>query len=226
MRRLVVILLLALLVPRAASAQSALQKRAMRGEGEGPYLELTGFGGLALGKELYQAGGAQLGLHDGSTWGGRAAYHPNAKMGFELSYAQSAGELSEIEGTSGFPSPAPYGQLKVKQADVAALLGQATDPKAKTAGFVIVGLGATRFKGDAEAASGSTESTRFAWLAGLGTKLKMGDKTALRLEGRYRSTNTDKNDEVIYTDANGNPYTFVGHWYRTWEITGGLSLKL
>jgi opacity protein-like surface antigen len=221
------VLFAAILVPCVAQAQTptAMQKRAMQGGEGGSHIEFTGFGGMALGNELYQAGGAELGLDDGSTFGGRAAFFPNPKLGIELSYAQTSGELGVIEGTTGFANPAPYGDLKVQQADVAALLSQGADSKAKTQGYMIVGAGATRFRGDAEAASGSTESTRFAWLAGLGTKLRVGDSAALRLEGRYRSTNTDGND-VVYTDANGNPYGYDAHWYRTWEITAGLNLKL
>jgi len=224
MRRLV--FLLSILLPCVAHAQTptAMQKRAMQGEG-GSHFELTGFGGLALGNELYQAGGAELGLEDGSTFGGRAAFFPNPKLGIELSYAKTSGDLGEIEGTSGFANPVPYGELDVQQADVAALMSQGGDAKAKTQGYVIVGAGVTRFRGDIEAASGSTESTRFAWLAGLGTKLRMGDRSAVRLEGRYRSTNTDAND-VVYTDVNGNPYGYDAHWYRTWEISAGLNLKL
>jgi len=220
------LLLLAILLPCVAHAQTptAMQKRAMQGEG-GSHFEFTGFGGLALGNELYQAGGAELGLHDGETFGGRAAFFPNPKLGIELSYAKTSGELSEIEGATGFPSPAPYGELDVQQADVAALLSQGTDSKAKTKGYMIVGAGVTRFRGDVETASGTTESTRFAWLAGMGTKLRMGGSTSLRVEGRYRSTNTDSGD-VLYTDANGNPYGYDAHWYRTWEITAGLNLKL
>ena len=222
-----VVLLLAILLPCVAQAQTptALQKRAMQGGEGGSHIELTGFGGLALGNELYQAGGAELGLDDGSTFGGRAAFFPNPKLGIELSYAQTSGDLGVIEGSTGFASPAPFGELKVQQADIAALLSQGADSKAKTQGYVIVGAGATRFRGDVATASGSAESTRFAWLAGLGTKLRMGGSTALRLEGRYRSTNTDEGD-VVYTDANGNPYGYDAHWYRTWEISAGLNLKL
>jgi len=224
MRRLV--LLFAFFLPCAAHAQTptAMQKRAMQGEG-GSHIELTGFGGLALGNELYQAGGAELGLEDGSTFGGRAAFFPNPKLGIELSYAKTSGELGTIEGTTGFVEPAPFGELDVQQADIAALMSQGGDAKAKTQGYVIAGVGVTRFRGDIVTQSGSAESTRFAWLAGLGTKLRMGGKTALRLEGRYRSTNTNSND-VVYTDANGNPYGYDAHWYRTWEISAGLNLRL
>ena len=86
-----VALLLAVLLPCVAQAQTptALQKRAMQGGEGGSHIELTGFGGLALGNELYQAGGAELGLDDGSTFGGRAAFFPNPKLGIELSYAQT-----------------------------------------------------------------------------------------------------------------------------------------
>jgi opacity protein-like surface antigen len=223
MRLLLVLLLLA---PGLAHAQTKLQRRALQPAGGGSYLELTGFGGLRLPKDLYAAGAAHLGLDGGKTFGGRVAYHPSAKLGIELSYARQRGDLTERSGTTGFASPAPLGRLVVHQADVAALLSQASDPQAKTAGFMVVGAGATRFEGDAETSSGSAKATRFAWLVGLGTKIRMGEKTALRLEGRYRNTNTDRKDDVVYTDANGNEYRYAPHWYRTGELTAGITLRL
>jgi opacity protein-like surface antigen len=209
-----------------ASAQTALQRRALQPAGGGSWLELTGFGGVRLPKDLYAAGGAHLGLDGGKTFGGRVGWHPNTKLGIELSYARQKGDLTERSGTTGFASPAPFGTLVVHQADVAALLSQATDPRAKTAGFMVVGAGATRFAGDVATASGSAKATRFAWLVGLGTKIRMGEKTALRLEGRYRNTHVDRKDEVVYTDTNGNEYRYAPHWYRTGELTAGITLRL
>jgi opacity protein-like surface antigen len=217
---------LLLLVPGLAHAQTALQRRALQPAGGGSYLELTGFGGVRLPKDLYAAGGAHLGLDGGKTFGGRVAYHPSSKLGIELSYARQKGDLTVRSGATGFASPAPLGELLVHQADVAALLSQATDSRAKTAGFMVVGVGATRFEGDVTTSSGSTKATRLAWLVGLGTKIRMGEKTALRLEGRYRSTHTNRKDEVVYADENGNEYRYAPHWYRTGELTAGITLRL
>lgn len=227
-----VLMLLAALAPTAhaqtkppsAKPTSALQRQAMASD-QGHFIQLTGFGSFNLGKELYQAGGGQIGLDDGAGWGGRVAYFTNPKLGFELSYAKTNGELGTREGTVDFVNPAPLGDLKRQAADIVAVMSGSNDSRAKSQGYVLAGVGLTRFTGSQPVQTGSTESTRFAWLAGIGTKLRMGDKTGLRLEGRYRNTNTDEGD-VLWTDQNGNPYTFVGHWYRTWEVSAGLALKL
>ena len=226
--KLALVLLLMLAAP-LAQAQNIpkMQKQAMqRGKGGGgSYLELTGFGGFAPGKELYQAGGATLGLEDGATWGGRVGYHPNAKLGIEASYARMNGALGTREGATGFPEPAPpLGELKVQQLDAAVLVGNGGDQKAAT--YLIGGIGVTRFDGDQAESTGTNRATRFAWLGGLGARLRMGDKTALRLEGRYRSTSTDSNEDVLWTDQAGNAYGWANHWYKTWEFTAGLALKL
>jgi hypothetical protein len=225
MRVLACLILLASAVPASAQTKpGAMQKRAMASE-EGHFIQLTGFGSFNLGKDLYRAGGAQLGLDDGGGWGGRVGYFTNPKLGFELSYARTSGDLKAREGDTAFPNPADLGELEVQQADLVAVLSGASDSKAKSQGYVVAGVGLTRFTGTQPVQTGSTQATRFAWIAGLGTKLRMGDKTGLRLEGRYRNTNTD-NGDVLWTDGNGNPYTFANHWYRTWEISAGLALKL
>ena len=73
MRVFACLILLAAAIPVSAQTKpGAMQKRAMASE-EGHFIQLTGFGSFNLGKDLYQAGGAQLGLDDGSGWGGRVA---------------------------------------------------------------------------------------------------------------------------------------------------------
>jgi opacity protein-like surface antigen len=221
--------LLAFLLPQCAHAQSmsALRKRALApAAGAGKHWELTAFNGLYLPKDLYQAGGARLGLNDTYTFGGRLAYHPSAKLGIELSYGRTHAPLEVRSGTTGFANPAPLGELLVQAADVGAVITQEAQANAKATGFLLVGAGATRFGSDIEASSGNPTSTRLAWHVGIGTKIRAGDKLALRLEGRYRSTNTDKKGDVIYQDANGNAYTFAPHWYRTGEVTAGLTYRL
>lgn len=220
--------LVALLLPLTAEAQSmsALRRRAMAGTNPGSHWEFTAFNGMHLPKDLYQAGGAKLGMNDAYTFGGRLAYHPNLKLGVELSYARTHGALEVTSGTTGFANPSPFGELVVQQADVGVVLSQASQANAKTVGFILLGAGGTRLGPDIEASSGSPTRTRMAWHAGIGSKLRVSDKLMLRLEGRYRSTNTDEKSEVIYQDANGNSYTFAPHWYRTAEVTAGLSLRL
>jgi opacity protein-like surface antigen len=225
-----VVALLTFLLPVSAHAQrqsmSALQKRALTPAGQGSHWELTAFNGIYLAKDLYQAGGARLGIHDSYTYGGRLAYHPSVKLGVELSYARTHAPLEARSGDTGFANPAPFGELVVQQADLGAVITQEAQPGAKATGFLLVGAGATRFGSDIEASEGNPASTRLAWHVGIGTKIKAGDKLALRIEGRYRSTNTDRKGEVVYKDVNGNPYSFAPHWYRTGEVTAGLTYRV
>lgn len=227
-RALAALALLALLLPQTAAAQDMreLRRRAMAGTGSASHWEITAFNGIHLPKDLYQAGGAKLGMNDAYTFGGRLAYHPNLKLGVELSYARTHGALEVTSGATGFANPSPLGELVVQQADLGVVLSQESQASAKTVGFILLGAGGTRLGPEIEASSGSPTRTRLAWHAGIGTKLRVSDKLMLRLEGRYRSTNTDEKSEVIYQDANGNSYTFAPHWYRTAEVTAGLTFRL
>ena len=223
MVRLACLLLLVAALPAAAQPRpNAMQQRAMETDG-GHFFQVTGFGAFMLGKDLYEVDSAQLGLGDGAGWGGRLGYFMSPKLGIELSYTRTSDDLRTREGT--IMNPAPLGELTVQEADITAVLSGAADTKAKSQGYVVAGVGLTRFTGSQPVQTGSTQSTRFAWLAGIGTRLRMGDKTGLRLEGRYRNTNTDVGDP-LWTDTNGNAYTFVSHWYRTWEISAGLAIRL
>jgi opacity protein-like surface antigen len=217
---------LALAAESPKTRPSALQRRALAGQGGGSHWELTGFSGLYLPKDLYQAGGARLGLERRNALGGRLAWHPKSKLGVELSYARTSGGLAVRSGEPGFANPSPLGKLTVQQADLGVLLMQDEQAGSKTTGFVLAGAGATRFGSHLEGASGDLTQTRLAWHVGVGSKIRFSDLLALRLEARYRSTRTNADGEVLYRDANGNPYAFAPSWYRTGELTAGLTYRM
>ncbi len=212
---------------RASEAQdlSKLRRRALASPGVGAHFELTAFNGIQLPKDLYASSGAKIGPGDGYTWGGRVAYHTGPKLGIELSYTRAHSALELRTRSPGFPDSTALGGLVVQAFDVGVLLAQEAQPGAKTAGFLLVGVGATRFVGDIAPASGDVTRRRFAWHAGLGSKIRVGDNLSLRLEARYRSTNTDPRG-ALYTDQEGNAYAFAPHWYRTGELTAGLTYRI
>ncbi|MEP7028867.1 MAG: outer membrane beta-barrel protein [Candidatus Eisenbacteria bacterium] len=212
---------------RASEAQnlSRLRHRAFATPGSGAHFELTAFNGIQLPKDLYTSGGAKIGPGDGYTWGGRVAYHTGPKLGIELSYTRARSALELRKSSTGFPDSTALGGLVVHEFDIGVLLAQEAQPNAKTAGYLLFGVGATRFVGDIAPASGDVTRQRFAWHVGLGSKIRMGSQLSLRLEGRYRSTNTDPRG-TLYTDAGGNVYTFAPHWYRTGELTAGLTYRI
>jgi len=227
-RTLVLFCVLATLASaRASEAQNIpkMQRRAIGKQGGGAHVELTAFNGIQLPKDLYASNGAKIGLADEYMWGGRVAYHPNAKLGIEVSYGRARSALEVRSAAPGFADSTALGGQVVHQYDVGVLLAQGKESSGKTQGFMLLGVGQTRFVGDIPVASGETTRKRFAWHIGLGSKLRMGTNLSLRIEGRYRSTNTDPRS-TLYTDTAGNAYTYEPHWYRTGEITAGLSYKI
>lgn len=204
---------------------SKLQRRAVGKQGGGGHVELTAFNGIQLPKDLYASNGAKIGLADQYMWGGRVAYHPNAKLGIELSYGRGRSALEVRSAAPGFADSTEIGGQVVHQYDIGVLLSQANESSGKTQGFMLLGVGKTKFVGDIPVASGDINRSRFAWHIGLGSKLRMGTNLALRIEARYRSTNTDPRG-TLYTDTTGNAYTYAPHWYRTGEITAGLTYKI
>jgi hypothetical protein len=215
---------------RASEAQNVgkMQKRAVGKQGGGGssgHVELTAFNGIQLPKDLYASGGAKIGLADQYVWGGRVAYHPNDKLGIEVSYGRARSALEVRSSAPGFADSTALGGQVVHEYDVGVLLASGNQPGGKSQGFMLLGVGETRFVGDIPVASGDLNRTRFAWHVGIGSKLRLGTNSALRIEARYRSTNTDTHD-TLYTDTAGNAFAYAPHWYRTAEITAGLTYKI
>jgi hypothetical protein len=59
----------------------------------------------------------------------------------------------------------------------------------------------------------------------MGSKIKMGQQLSLRLEARYRSTNTNPRSP-LYTDMRGNEFSYDPSWYHSLEVTGGLTYRI
>jgi hypothetical protein len=148
---------------------------------EGHFIQITGFGSFNLGKELYRAGGADRSdLDDGSGLGrGRVGYFTNPKLGFELSYARTSGDLkaSRRRHRGRLPNPADLGgALRSTQADIVrGPVGRDGLEGEVRRGYVVAGVGLTRFHGhpagpDRQHAGDAV----FAWIAGLGHEASDG----------------------------------------------------
>jgi opacity protein-like surface antigen len=210
------VLLTAAFLALSASHASALER-----------LEITPFGGWYIASDLYTYGGAQIGINNSVIYGGRVGLFPNARFGIEGSYSRAESDLSIQKTSLGFPSNTPLGSLLVEQWDGNLVFTQEHMGNPNATGFFTIGAGATNFSVDQRTASGDGTRSQFAWNFGIGTKIDMSEKIALRIDGRYRMTDTNiSTDSGVYCDYYGYCYSYSSSWYGSGEISAGLSYRL
>ena len=67
-------------------------------------------------------------------------------------------------------------------------------------------------------------NTLFNFNFGLGAKIEMSEKLGMRLEGRWRVTDTAiTTSSGIWCDPYGYCYSYASDWYNSGELIGGLS---
>jgi opacity protein-like surface antigen len=209
----------AVLLAAAILALSASQAIAQYGEKK---VELTPFGGWYIASDLYTASSAQIGINNSVVYGARLGVFPNPKFGIEGSYSRASSDLEIVNSSATFPSSTPLGSLTVDEWDGNLVFTAQKSPKATS--FFTLGAGATTFSVDANGVSES--KTQFAWNFGIGTKISMSEKVALRLDGRFRSTETDINTSSgVYCDP-FYCYEYSSSWYSSGEISAGLAYRL
>ena len=190
-------------------------------------IEITPFGGWYIASDLYTAANAQIGINNSVIYGGRLGIFPNDRLGIEGSYGRAASDLTIKSYSVLFPSSTPLGKLTTEQWDGNFVFTQRRMGNPHATGFFTIGFGATTFKVDTRAASGSTSNTHFAWNLGIGSKYDLSEKVALRIDGRYRAADTNRNTSSgVYCDFYGFCYSYSSSWYSSGEISAGLAYKL
>jgi len=80
--------------------------------------------------------------------------------------------------------------------------------------------------GSAVNATSNGSNTFFNFNFALGTKIEMNERAGLRLEGRWRTTDTNINTGAYYwCDIYGYCYSYGTSWYSSWELVAGVVLK-
>jgi len=191
-------------------------------------LELTGWNGYYIASDLYRTTGAQIGIHNSYQYGARLGLFPNKKFGIEGSWGHTTGNMVLYSHTPAFnPANDPLGTLTVDQFDGNFIFQQERMGNPKATGFFTIGFGATDFQADTKLATGNKSNTRFAWNIGIGTKYAMSERLALRLDARYRVTDTNvSTSSGIYCDIYGYCYQYNTDWYDSGELSGGLTYSL
>jgi opacity protein-like surface antigen len=217
-------LLIAVACASPASAQYATS-------GGGRSVELTLFNGYYIASDLYTtigaAPGAQIGLENSYMWGGRIGIDPNEMLGIEGVYSRFGSDLNVRNGVTGY-NPGNIGRIEGNAFDVDFLFYQQT-PSPKTKAYFTVGFGWTMTDPQLRqpAVKDLKSNSLFAWNFGAGTKVNMNEKLALRLEGRWRVTDTAiTTSSGVYCDYYGYCYSYASDWYNSGELTAGLTYKL
>jgi len=96
-------------------------------------------------------------------------------------------------------------------------------------GFFTIGGGATHFGADFDDGSGNPSSasdTRFTSNLGLGLQYSGKGKVGLRIDGRWRYTETNTGGTDVYCDVYGFCYEYDNSNYTSAEVTAGLTYLL
>jgi hypothetical protein len=96
-------------------------------------------------------------------------------------------------------------------------------------GFFTIGGGATHFGADFDDGSGNPRSasdTRFTSNLGLGFQYSGKGKVGLRIDGRWRYTETNTGGTDVYCDIYWFCYAYDNSNYTSAEVTAGLTYLL
>lgn len=216
-------LVLALACAGAAPASAQL------GRG-GP--EITVFNGYYIASDLYTSGatltGTQIGLENSYMYGVRLGMDPNPRVGVELAWTHAGSDLTIHNPPVGLDPTFDPGRLNLNTYGLDFLFYQPTaNPRAKA--YFTLGFGWTMTDPEIKNQNGATVdgNTLFNWNFGAGAKMDMNPKLALRLEGRWRVTDTAiTTNSGVYCDYWGYCYSYASDWYSSGELTAGLTFKL
>jgi hypothetical protein len=192
--------------------------------------ELTIFNGYYIASDLYTAtdiSGGTIGLENSYMYGARIGVNPNPRLGVEFVWTHAGSDLALENGIAADPT-FDAGRLNLNTYGVDFMFYQPTT-NAKAKGFFTLGFGWTVTDPEIlpELGTSVESNSLFNWNFGAGTVIDMNEKFALRLEGRWRVTDTAiTTNSGVYCDYWGYCYSYASDWYNSGELTAGLTYKL
>ena len=194
-------------------------------------VEVTPFAGYNIASDIYNGystngGSGNIELQNGLLYGGRLTFS-SPRGGFELAWTHTSSEVSS-EGLLQNQPRSKWGTLGADMFDIN-FLGYQPSGNARVTPFGLIGFGWTvtnpDISSDFVAAARNPEgNTLFNFNFGLGAKIEMSEKIGLRLEGRWRVTDTAiTTSSGIWCDPWGYCYSYASDWYNSGELIGGLS---
>ena len=198
-----------------------------------PRLEITPFAGYYIASDLYNTlgtgtatGGSHVELTNSFLWGARLTASTH-RGGLEFAYTRTGSDVKLQNVLTGQPR-SKVGRIDIDNYDIN-FLGYQPTGNPRITGFGLIGFGWAvthpEVDNDFVAAANKPESNSlFNFNFGLGTKIEMSPKVALRLEGRWRVTDTGiTTSSGIWCDPYGYCYSYASDWYNSGELSGGIS---
>jgi len=197
-------------------------------------LELNPFAGYYIASDLYNGYNAvsssHVGLENSFMWGGRLTMG-SERGGLEFSYTRTGSDVKLQDKIPSQPTD------KVGRVDIDNLtidfIGYQPSGNPRVTPFGLIGFGWAVTHPDIDAGfikpnlPKPESHTLFNFDFGLGTKIAMGEKLGLRLEGRWRVTDTHlTTSSGIWCDPYGYCYNYASDWYNSGELIGGLTYSL
>lgn len=186
-----------------------------------PTWEASAFGGGFLAGDIYSYEGGKVTVKDSWTYGGRIGAQLSPQFALEAVYARASSDL-RASGTN--VPDGPQGSVTADMVDLNGLFGEGFYRQAF--GYFTFGVGMTIFTPHVAGFDQGTR-TRFATNFGLGLKYFMSPKLGLRIEGRYRLTDTNiaTGDYIYCYPPPYGCYSYYSTWYDSGEITAGLTYR-
>jgi hypothetical protein len=186
-----------------------------------PTWEVSAFGGGHLAGDIYSYEGTRVRLKDTWTYGGRVGAQLTSQFALEAVYGRAS---SKLEARGSFPPEVALGSVTTNMVDLNGIFGDSFYRQAF--GYFTFGIGMTIFTPHVADLDQGTR-TRFATTFGIGLKYFMNPKLGLRIEGKYRLTDTNwaSGDYVYCYPPPYGCYRYVSTWYDSGDITAGLTYR-
>lgn len=221
-------------VPRNAVAQDTYQY--------GTQWELTGFYGYMIAQDIYTVtsgggDGSTIGFGNAPMYGGRIGAFPTRYGGIEFQYMKSGSDLTTRSSFPGYTPGGDIGKIDYDSYDINFVARQQNLSNPRVTGFGTIGFGWTQthpklnFTQETPGPGGTPinvgSQTLFGINFGLGAKVAMSPALSLRLEGRWKITQTHlTTGSYNYCDYWGYCYGYTSNSYDSGELTAGLTYNL
>ena len=197
---------------------------------QGATFEVTPFAGYYFASDLYGTSGTRVELENDLTWGVLLT-RIQGNGGIEFGYTRAGSDASLIRVLAGQPRD-QIGHVDFYSYDINFLgFGGASGGRVRPFGMLGFGWSVVHPEINAEFVSNAglqpESTTLFNFNFGIGTKIAMSPKVSLRLEGRWRVTDTNLvTNSGIWCDPYGYCYQYASEWYNSGEFVGGISYAL
>ena len=182
-------------------------------------VEISPFGGAYFGGDLYDGSFGRIHAESDWAYGVRLAYNVTRHFGIEVDWTHGVGPSCTRTVTRSPYTSSTIGRLRHDVYEANGIFNFGTG---RVYGYIGLGAGASVLKTELNAGP-SDSQTKFTGNFSAGMKAFVTPRFGFRLDGRVRSTDTDRTTNQGTTcDYYGYCYHYHSTWYYSSELTGGL----